>query len=363
MTYELRTTRCAKHGHPECVLAFDDPSLADQGAYWIGEIERGIPEGRTFEVGRIPSLDGWPVHPVLRPDGALALHAQVLENYRNVRTVTILDDHGRLAQAQRRFATRYAAFDPPHWLMSVTLCPRWNYGGPVLTREEIEGNASGWVIHCSEQHCSACARDARFHCPSAEWIQLDIAELAVAKPQLVNYLGLPPGYRIDTLHRDPYVEAFEVGYGHDMSRFASLHGSRHLLRKVEPVAGDDAAIELDFERDADMFDEYARYYALERLSERYGLSQAAARATFDRASSYDRLLQFAHWHVRDKLTLEQREIIEAALDVSEPERWKAINDAARKLVPLTGTPFVAWKPVIEEFDKLLERAKRSRDKT
>ncbi|MBA3503672.1 MAG: hypothetical protein H0T65_25135 [Deltaproteobacteria bacterium] len=73
------------------------------------------------------------------------------------------------------------------------------------------------------------------------------------------------------------------------------------------------------------------------------------------------MLELARWRVRDKLTPEQRVVIEAALDVADRDRWQAINDAARKLVPLTGTPFIAWKPIVEEFDKLLERAKRSRD--
>lgn len=360
--YELRTTAGTAHGHPELVIALEDPALAEQGSHWISALDRRLAAGERFEVGRVPDLDGWPLAPTLRSDGALALHARILENYRAEGTTLSLDGHARLAQAQRRFAMAYAAFDPPHWLMSVLACPRWRTSAEVLTREEPVGNRSGWVIACDEKRCPECARDPRFHCPSGEWLMLDLAEIAVARPSLVRFLGLPPGHRIRAPFGRCVVHAFDLEHGHDLARLATDEfGTAHLRRELAPSAAtsDDAAIDLDFARDADVFEGARDDYVLTLLlRERYGLSDAAAAATLGRARSLEVALAHARWRVREVLTPEQCAVLEAALQTAEPERWKVVNDAARKLVPLTGKPFLQWKPIAEAFDTVLQRGRR-----
>ena len=362
--YELRTTAGSAHGHAELVITLEDTALAGQGAYWISELDRRLAEGERFEVGRVPDLDGWPVCPVMRPDGALALHAHILEDHRAGRTTVGLDGHARLAQAQRQFATAFGAFAPPHWLMSVLVCPRWQPSAEVLTRETPTGNESGWVIACGERHCSACERHERFHCPASEWLVLDIAELTVARPGLVRFLGLPPGHRIEAPFERLRVDSFAVVYGHDLARLATNDfGTHHLRCELAPAHAPerDAAIELDFAREAEVYEgSSSDYFLLPALRERYGLSEAAAKATLARARSSEVLLAYARWRVRDTLAPELREVVEASLEVPDPDRWKAINEAARKAVPISGKPFMTWKPIVEAFDKMLERAKDAR---
>jgi hypothetical protein len=363
--YELQTTAGSAHGHAELVIALEDSALAEQGSYWISELDRRLTSGERFDVGRIPDLDGWPVCPVVRPDGALALHAHVLEDYRAGRTMVALDGHARLAQAQRQFATAFGAFEPPHWLMHVLVCPRWLRSADVLTRETPWANGSGWVIACRERRCSACAQHKRFHCPENEWLMIDIAELAVARPGLVRFLGLAPGHRIESPFERQRVDSFEVEYGHDIARLGAFtFGASHLLRQLAPMHAPerDVAIELDFAREAEVYDSSSSndYFLVPALRERYGLNEAAANATYARARSPEVLRAYARWRVRDTLAPELFEVVEAVLEVPEHDRWKVINEAARKLVPITGKPFTAWKPIVEAFDKLLERAKVAR---
>jgi len=363
--YELRTTAGSAHGHPELVIALEDTTLAEQGAYWISELDRRLADGKRFEVGRVPDLDGWPVCPVVRPDGALALHARILEDYRAGRTTVTLDGHARLAQAQRQFATAYGAFAPPHWLMSVLVCPRWQPSAEVLTREAPTGNESGWVIACGERHCSGCARQERFHCPESGWLALDIAELTVARSGLTRFLGLAPGHRIEAPFDRLRVDSFAVEYGHDLARLATNdHGTVHLRRELAPTRAPerDAVIELDFAREAEVYNDPSSgdFFLVPALRERYGLSEAAATATLARARSSEVLLAYARWCVRETLAPELHEMVETSLAVPEPDRWKAINEAARKLAPITGKPFMVWKPIVEAFDKMLERAKDAR---
>ncbi len=364
--YELRTTAGNAHGHAELVLALEDAALAEQGTYWISELDRRLGDGERFEVGRVPVLDGWPVHPILRPDGALALHALILEDYRAGRTTLALDEPARLAQAQRQFATAFGAFAPPHWLMSVLVCPRWQHSAEVLTREAPTGNQSGWVIACGERHCSACPRHERFHCPASGWLVLDIAELTVARPGLVQFLGLPPGHRIETPFERLRVDSFAVEYGHDLARLArNEFGTYHLRCELTPAHSTerDTAIELDFAREENVYDGASSdYFLVPELRERYGLNELAAKATLAKARSFEVLLAYARWRVRDQLAPELREVVETALEVPEADRWKVINEAARKLVPITGKPFVVWKPIVEAFDKMLERAKNARQR-
>lgn len=344
------------------MIMLEDPALADQGAYWISELERRLAEGEQYKVGQIPSLDGWPVCPVERPDGALALHAHLLEDYRAGRTTVALDGHARLAQAQREFATAYGAFDPPHWLMSVLVCPRWQSNTNVLTREAPIGNASGWVIACEERHCRECKRHDRFHCPTSGWLVLDIAEFTVARAGLARFLGLPPGHRIEARFERLLVESFAVEYGHDIARLASNdYGTQSLKRARAPKPKRAAAIDLDFTREAEIYNSWTTdYYLVPRLCERYGLDTESATSTLERARSAEVFLAYARWHVRDTLVGELRDVVEAALEVTEPERWRVINDTARKLVPPTGKPFLVWKPIVEAFDDMLARAKKAR---
>jgi hypothetical protein len=358
--FELRTTTLRALDHPELILAFEDETLRGQGQYWIDKLPSWVEAGHTFEVGTIPNLDGWPVVPVRREDGALALHARMLENYRQGKSVLLLDGHARFAQAQRTFAQPYGAFEPPHWLSSVLVCPRWIGHADVLTREASDGNATGWVIKCDTSHCSAAEHDERHHCPKDAWLTIDVAELAVARPGLVQLLGLPYGSRLE----HPFtslmqVDAIDLEYAHDIARLARSLPMGH-LNPVAPTVttgAPDAPIVLAFESESQVYEETSDYFVLPDLRERYALSEAAAKATLARAWSPDRLLAYARWKYRDLLPNELRDVVEATLDVVTDDRWKAINDAARKLVPLTQQPFITWKPIVEGFDKLYQRAK------
>jgi hypothetical protein len=373
--YELRTTTASADDHPELVIALEDPALAEQGQWWIASLERRLAAGERFEVGRLPVIDGLPVHPTLRLDGAVALHARVIEDYRNERTTLALDAHARLAQRQRRFATAFGPFDPPHWLMLVLACPRWKQAVNVLTREASGDAMSGWVIACDQLHCCACTPDEQLHCPEGEWLMIDVAEIANVRPELMPFLGLAPGHRIASPFGDRRIESFPLEHGLALARLAGNvigpYGVRMaegytvralaLLTECSPTHAteDSATIELDFEREHDVYRDPngVDSLILPGLRERYGLSAAGAQATLARARSSERLREYARWTVRDKLTAEQRDLVETALDVPEPERWNAINEAARKLVPITHKPFTAWKPIVELFDRGLEYAK------
>jgi hypothetical protein len=79
--------------------------------------------------------------------------------------------------------------DPPKLINSAFVCGEfWDADGAVLFRQTPSANFSGWACGCNDASHDHAARE-NIH-------ESTIYELALRRPELVKFLGLPAGVRV-----------------------------------------------------------------------------------------------------------------------------------------------------------------------
>lgn len=338
-------------GHPDVVLAFHDEAVAPIVERWMAELER-IP----VEPDRLAVLDGWPFCTV-RVGEHLELHELVLDADAHAppRYRQGVDQLAGFALAQHQLLESFgiASAEPPAWLDRIQHCPRATKLGPfLLARDE-----RGWWLRCDRRHCSEPIEGLHLHADA--WCEMTVVDLALARPDLVRFLGLPAGcmVRVDFLgqldvqrasRRDANVAVTDA---HLSARFASFEKllAREGSSEWQRAHGTTIAT-LDFERDADVLGSDAlERYAI--VCERHRIGPDAAKQTLEHHASPAARRQRWRWTFRNDLAPEQIDLVESRLASDDAERWKLYNATARELVPLVKRPFALLKELVERMDK------------
>lgn len=199
-----KTHGLAPHGLPELEVAVADASLLPEAQRFLRNMGQALQQGKIHLVeGETVQCGYWLVKFDAKSPGLLTASEPNAENTEFVPGATLALAYRR--DQQRVCKAQGAAFDPPLPLSGIAcsdgvLEGRLPVGG---ARYRYSGKMSGWFL--STNLDDGTSKTAKVH---------HAYHVTAARPDLVKYLALPPGYRFDLgaggrIWFDPALEAEE----------------------------------------------------------------------------------------------------------------------------------------------------------
>lgn len=185
----LRTMTCAQHGHPEFRISFDSAVAANDAKWLLGWLEESVAEGTRFEIGQTCQV-GWVVTEVRQHEsGDLILWEPDMRSLPVQWSAAVSYTLAHL-RVQKDVAESVLGAEDllfPSMRQSALICTRLAENKDVvMERAESNGADSGWFCGCREK--------GHDHNDVAELRRVSLYEAAIRHaPQIVPYLGLPPG--------------------------------------------------------------------------------------------------------------------------------------------------------------------------
>ena len=187
----LRTTNCARHGHPEFQLVYDPEMVAiDDSVRWFaGWLEESVAQGTCYTAGQTCQI-GWSVTEVRqRDDGDLTLWEPDMQHMPIVWSESVSRTLSHLGLQKDVVESVLDAEDSsfPSLRESAVICTRIGQSkGVVMERTKPSGAYSGWFCGClGEDHDHNDVDELRL---------VSVYEAVVCHaPQILPYLALPPG--------------------------------------------------------------------------------------------------------------------------------------------------------------------------
>jgi hypothetical protein len=186
----LRTTTCARHGHPEFRIAYDPAVvvIADDVKWFLGWLEESVGGGARYAAGQTCQI-GWAITQVRHDGDDLSIWEPDMRDLPIAWSESV---SYTLAHLRIQKDVVESVLDPdelsfPSMLESAVICDRLGQGEDlVMERVEPAGADSGWFFGCRE--------DGHDHNDAAELQRVSLYEAVIRHaPQIIPYLALPPG--------------------------------------------------------------------------------------------------------------------------------------------------------------------------
>jgi hypothetical protein len=187
----LRTDKCSERGHAEFSISYDSGQIVNEDAIWlISYLENAVISGTVFRVGETIQI-GWMVNEIAKQADGLTLlepdFSGVPITWRKSVDTTLA--HLRL---QKSVAESVAlGVQMPSICESAIVCERFPDSKQLLlTRDEPQGNDSGWFLGCSDS--------SHDHNNPKVLRRISLYEAVTKRRDVVEYIALPSGIRIVT---------------------------------------------------------------------------------------------------------------------------------------------------------------------
>jgi hypothetical protein len=198
---EYRTTKCGRYGHAEISFRCDRAIPKIEAEHLIAFLEESVAEGATYDFGAnvvfgfsILYVGGSDERRLREPDFQSIPIAFVDAL---TRTFQIQIEQRRVAEV----CSPELKPDPPKLINGAFVCSDfWDAKGAVIFRQPPTGNFSGWCCGCTNKNHDHVNRD--------NIKEATIYEIAVRKPELIKFLGLPTGVRV-SIGSDEAVFTYE----------------------------------------------------------------------------------------------------------------------------------------------------------
>jgi hypothetical protein len=183
---EHRTTGCSELGHPEFSFACA-PGVPPVWTEWLARLlEEKVRDGERFEDGEDMQVGFMLVLFKQHEDGSLRVLEPDMESLPTVfidsvtRTLTTC----MLQKYVVESCMDGSRLSPPTLRDSAIVCNRFAGARHLsLVRSAPKGKDSGWFIGCQDE--------SHDHNAISNLVELSLYELALRRPDLVQYLGLP----------------------------------------------------------------------------------------------------------------------------------------------------------------------------
>jgi hypothetical protein len=198
----LRTTTCARLGHPEFRIAYDPAIvvIADDAKWLLGWLEESVAQGTRYVAGQTCQI-GWITTEVRLDGDDLSIWEPDMRRLpiEWSESVSHTLAHLRIQKDVVESVLGPGDLSFPSMRESAIICDRLGQGeGIVMERVEPAGADSGWFFGCTE--------DGHDHNDAAELRRVSLYE-AVARhaPHIIPYLALPPGILVSIGAVDPVL--------------------------------------------------------------------------------------------------------------------------------------------------------------
>lgn len=199
----IETSGCARHGHPEFRIRYDDTLVGDRDLkYLVERLEAAVAEGTRFDEQPESLRIGWIANRVLPNDlGSLTIQEPDMTHTPEwwIDSVNHSLIHRRI---QRGVCSSVVGGDRvsfPSSRQLATVCE--NFGESdlvVMIRGEPDATHSGWTFGCGDPD-HACGE------PSCS-VHVSLFEVVVGyEPKVMPYLALPAGVTVELRLEGPVV--------------------------------------------------------------------------------------------------------------------------------------------------------------
>lgn len=196
----LRTTTCARHGHPEFRIAYDPTIVAieDDVKWFLGWLEESVAGGAQYAAGQTCQI-GWAITEVRHDGDDLWLWEPDMRHLPIAWSPSVSSTlaHLRLQKDVVESVLSPDELSFPSMRESAIICDRLGQGEDlVMERVDPAGAHSGWFIGCRDHDHD--------HNDAAELRLASLYEVVIRHtPQIIPYLALPPGIMVGVSANGP----------------------------------------------------------------------------------------------------------------------------------------------------------------